>query len=115
MKRGNFDRFPKSNRDKHFHRAKVTHHKRPMKGAVQNLTAKHTPKRVARASCPWSTAKMAVPQTTLANSLPQSLIPNPSLYSHSIVAGGLLLMSYTTRFTPFTSLMIRVEIRASNS
>ena len=36
-------------------------------------------------------------------------------YSHSIVAGGLLLMSYTTRFTPFTSLMMRVEMRASSS
>src|SRR5438067_1478687 len=36
-------------------------------------------------------------------------------HSHSIVAGGLLLMSYTTRFTPFTSLMTRVEMRASSS
>ena len=33
-------------------------------------------------------------------------------HSHSIVAGGLELISYTTRLTPFTSLMIRVEIRA---
>jgi hypothetical protein len=44
---------------------------------------------------------------------------NPGLggcaHSHSIVAGGLLLMSYTTRFTPATSLMIRVDIFASNS
>jgi hypothetical protein len=29
-------------------------------------------------------------------------------YSHSIVPGGLLVTSYTTRFTPFTSLMMRV-------
>src|SRR5262249_35867644 len=36
-------------------------------------------------------------------------------HSHSIVAGGLLLISYTTRFTPDTRLMIRVEIFASNS
>ena len=36
-------------------------------------------------------------------------------YSHSIVAGGLELMSYTTRFTPLTSLMMRVEMRASRS
>jgi hypothetical protein len=28
-------------------------------------------------------------------------------YSHSIVLGGFELMSYTTRLTPFTSLMIR--------
>ena len=36
-------------------------------------------------------------------------------HSHSIVLGGLELMSYTTRFTPRTSLMIRVEIRPSTS
>ena len=38
-----------------------------------------------------------------------------SFYSHSIVAGGLLLMSYTTRLTPATWLMMRVEILASKS
>ena len=37
------------------------------------------------------------------------------VYSHSIVAGGFELMSYTTRLTPRTSLMIRVEIRARTS
>lgn len=37
------------------------------------------------------------------------------LYSHSIVAGGFDEMSYTTRFTPFTSLMIRVEMRPNRS
>ncbi len=36
-------------------------------------------------------------------------------YSHSIVAGGLLDTSYTTRFTPCTSLMIRFDIRPSSS
>ncbi len=36
-------------------------------------------------------------------------------YSHSIVAGGFDDTSYTTRFTPFTSLMMRVESRASKS
>src|SRR5437868_4102284 len=36
-------------------------------------------------------------------------------HSHSIVAGGFEEISYTTRFTPFTSLMIRVEMRASRS
>src|SRR5207249_6571064 len=36
-------------------------------------------------------------------------------YSHSIVLGGLELMSYTTRVTPATSLTIRVEIRSSTS
>ena len=33
-------------------------------------------------------------------------------HSHSIVPGGLLVMSNTTRFTPFTSLVIR-ELRCS--
>lgn len=36
-------------------------------------------------------------------------------YSHSIVAGGLLEMSYTTRLTPLTSLMIRLLMVASTS
>src|SRR5690242_1662173 len=51
------------------------------------------------------------------------LRPYPSLggrlaafpYSHSIVLGGLELMSYTTRFTPCTSLMIRLDIRPNTS
>jgi hypothetical protein len=42
--------------------------------------------------------------------------PNPpAIHSHSIVAGGLLEMSYTTRLIPRTSLMIRLEIVASTS
>ncbi|MEY9862298.1 hypothetical protein ABH935_007943 [Catenulispora sp. GAS73] len=36
-------------------------------------------------------------------------------YSHSIVPGGLLVTSSTTRLTSATSLVIRVEIRASTS
>ena len=35
-------------------------------------------------------------------------------YSHSIVPGGLLVTSYTTLFTPFTSLMIRVAVSPRN-
>ena len=35
-------------------------------------------------------------------------------HSHSIVPGGLLVMSYTTRFTPFTSLMMRVAVSPKN-
>src|SRR5260370_5016152 len=38
-----------------------------------------------------------------------------SLYSHSMVAGGLLVMSRTTRLISGTSLVTRVEIRASTS
>jgi hypothetical protein len=36
-------------------------------------------------------------------------------YSHSMVPGGLLVMSNTTRFTPLTSLTMRLLIRASTS
>src|SRR5262249_61742142 len=36
-------------------------------------------------------------------------------HSHSIVAGGFDEMSYTTRFTPWTSLVMRLEMRASSS
>ena len=36
-------------------------------------------------------------------------------HSHSMVPGGLLVMSSTTRLTSRTSLVIRVEIRASTS
>ena len=53
---------------------------------------------------------------------PQPIVPSrharrPPLhrYSHSIVAGGLLLTSYTTRLTPFTSFAIRFEMCASTS
>ena len=37
----------------------------------------------------------------------------PRNYSHSIVAGGLEEMSYTTLFTPRTLFMISLESRAS--
>jgi len=44
------------------------------------------------------------------------LTPKPAKpYSHSMVAGGLELTSYTTRFTPLTSLIMRVEILPSKS
>ena len=45
----------------------------------------------------------------------KAYIPPTSGYSHSMVAGGLLVMSYTTRFTPSTSLMIRLEVRPNSS
>jgi len=35
-------------------------------------------------------------------------------HSHSIVPGGLLVMSNTQRFTPFTSLMMRLASFSSN-
>lgn len=36
-------------------------------------------------------------------------------YSHSIVAGGLVVMSYTTRLTPLTSLTILEDAARSTS
>ena len=36
-------------------------------------------------------------------------------YSHSMVPGGLLVTSSTTRFTSGTSLVMRVEMRSSTS
>ena len=41
--------------------------------------------------------------------------PNLTGYSHSMVPGGLLVTSSTTRLTSGTSLVIRVEIRSSTS
>ncbi len=40
---------------------------------------------------------------------------DPLTYSHSIVPGGLEVISYTTRFTPRTSLTIRLEIVSRRS
>lgn len=45
----------------------------------------------------------------------RGLINSEGNYSHSIVAGGLLVMSYATRFTPGTSATMRPEMRASTS
>jgi hypothetical protein len=47
-----------------------------------------------------------------------SLVPRPRVglrYSHSIVLGGLDEMSKTTRFTPFTSLMMRLDMAPRSS
>src|SRR5690606_7270427 len=41
--------------------------------------------------------------------------PATVAHSHSIVAGGLPLMSYTTRDTPRSSLMIRFDTRPRKS
>lgn len=37
------------------------------------------------------------------------------IYSHSMVAGGFDEISYTTRFTPRTSLMMRFDMRPNTS
>src|SRR5207253_7697495 len=41
--------------------------------------------------------------------------PSSVFHSHSMVPGGFEVMSKTTRLTPFTSLTIRLLIRASTS
>lgn len=41
--------------------------------------------------------------------------PLTTFYSHSMVAGGFELMSYVTRFTPFTLLIILLETLPKNS
>ena len=47
--------------------------------------------------------------------LPYKIANVLSYYSNSIVPGGLLVRSYMTRFTPFTSLMIRLVTLKSTS
>src|SRR6185437_10815836 len=42
-------------------------------------------------------------------------VVKPMFYSHSIVPGGLEVMSYTTRLMPRTSFTIRLEIRFNTS
>jgi len=66
--------------------------------------------RLRRCGAPYRLGRGAAPgRPALARS------EEPTDHSHSIVAGGLELTSYTTRFTPFTSLMIRPDIRPSTS
>ena len=57
-----------------------------------------------------SFAPFRVPATwnLIATTLAQRA-PRRAPYSHSMVPGGLLVMSKQTRFTPFTSLMIRFD------
>src|SRR5690606_15260732 len=46
---------------------------------------------------------------------PSPPLEHPAPHSHSMVPGGFDVMSYTTRFTPRTSLMIRDETRPRSS
>ena len=64
------------------------------------------PPALPRASPPWRTPCSRWPRRC---SVPRAR------YSHSMVPGGLLVTSRTTRLTSRTSLVIRVEIRASTS
>ena len=55
------------------------------------------------------------PRLRAESSTPPRASTDPGGHSHSIVAGGLLEMSSTTRLTSSTSLVMRVEIRSSTS
>lgn len=50
-----------------------------------------------------------------AEQVPLTARETDARYSHSIVPGGLLVMSSTTRLTSATSLVMRVEMRSSTS
>ena len=69
--------------------------------------------------CSCARLRVLVANASLANArdfcgtvVPRSLA---GVYSHSIVAGGLEVMSYSTRLMPCTSLTIRTEIFSSTS
>lgn len=64
---------------------------------------------------PPSTSPPALQHAAGASGVRQLGENQVELYSHSIVAGGLLVMSYATRFTPGTSATMRPEMRASTS
>jgi hypothetical protein len=59
----------------------------------------------------WSLRQLSKNQT-----LWDQLVPAGTWapHSHSIVPGGFDVMSYTTRLTPFTSLMMRVAVSPKN-
>ena len=59
--------------------------------------------------------RLAIKNPQFARSLPAAAGNPPIDYSHSMVLGGLLEMSKQTRLTPLTSLLMRDEMRASNS
>ena len=59
--------------------------------------------------------RLAIKNPQFARSLPAAAGNPPIDYSHSIVLGGLLEISKQTRLTPLTSLLMRDEMRASNS
>lgn len=66
-----------------------------------------------RARSPWIRVDFPAPDgAEMMKAVPRLLT---RAHSHSMVAGGLEEMSYTTRFTPRTSLMMRLDMRPSVS
>jgi hypothetical protein len=89
----------------------------PERSGEERATQSKDPGLIRRLSAYWQiedrTFELARDPSTSA--LRASAQDDDPLYSHSIVAGGFELMSKQTRLMPFTSFMIRLLIRASNS
>jgi hypothetical protein len=90
--------------------------------AQTGLTPRGRPRTTRPASDPYTQVAACVhslyPGTArplIGDQLPQNPTSQPPCYSHSIVPGGLLVMSSTTRPTERISLIIRFEMRSSRS
>ena len=85
------------------------------------MSTSKKPRTHATARRPWTTKTVrSVPRVTSATrpaTIAAQVMRTSAVraYSHSIVAGGLLEMSYATRLMPRTSLMIRFEMRFRRS
>ena len=79
------------------------------------FAARERPDGVWLAAAAWL-VRATAPDRSGAEKLRAGLGPAPpEIYSHSMVPGGLLVMSSVTRLTSGTSLVMRVEIAASTS
>ena len=94
----------------------------PICGAFRGrIPANSIPERTGRTCSSASYRKLAAALLCRAHPLrgriPEAgpLLRPTRCYSHSIVAGGLPEMSYTTRLMPRTSLMMRLETLPSNA
>jgi hypothetical protein len=100
-------------------------------GEISMTNAWESPPAFAQ-GCPWPSEQRSKPvlspsrlahsgskvtqlQSTTVDGGPHNRRSGLVAYSHSMVPGGLLVTSSTTRFTSGTSLVIRVEILASTS
>jgi hypothetical protein len=77
-------------------------------------TANHLHSRTASQENPGSAIRERADWLTSLRSRRAELLKS-LLHSHSMVPGGLLVMSNATRLTPATSLMMRLLVRSSRS
>src|SRR3954453_21984603 len=91
---------------------------------VPLASGRFTPTRALRCApasnatlCPWRVVVSLPlePSAALRPRMPPCALGEWSFHSHSMVPGGLLVTSRTTRLKPSTSFVIRVETRASTS